>query len=577
MCGIFVCGKRESDVPGEVIQDELLPLVHNRGPDGYSDCTVRFLSWQINFWGSVLWMQGQMPELQPVKDEKGNVLLWNGDIFDGPWVPVDGRSDTRVVLERIFGSNCMPENILLSISSIKGPYSFVYWCESTQMLWFGRDHIGRHSLLCYFEDNHSFILTSVGKRNLPFIEVPVVGIFVIDFSKEFFNLTVYPWSDTSEMELHNLQNWPIPIRVSELIVKSPIQAKCPEPYSPSAEYSQIITEAVVTRCIFDALLSQTVVSDKVEQLLHCLRKAVMIRTKTHPGKCRNCLKDNMVLQSNVGECSHPKIGILFSGGLDSTVIAALAHESIPPHDSIDLFNVAFENQSKSLQNSPHFHTPDRTTGFQSSKELQSIFPQRRWNFIQINVSREELNNFRKTRIGDLIHPLVSILDDSLGCALWFACQLRGILGDSEYSSPARILLLGMGADEQFGGYMRHRTTLRHRGWSALAEEVDVELQRIATRNLGRDDRIVGDHGCQARFPFLDEDVINFVGTLPIWKRCYPSCELPPGFGDKLILRLAAWKLGLKNAAVIPKRAFQFGSRIANSKEKATDVSSRLML
>jgi len=58
-------------------------------------------------------------------------------------------------------------------------------------------------------------------------------------------------------------------------------------------------------------------------------------------------------------------------------------------------------------------------------------------------------------------------------------------------------------------------------------------------------------------------------------RCYPKPAFPPGVGDKLLLRLVAWKLGLHYAAGLPKRAFQFGSRIANSKERASDVSGRL--
>lgn len=55
----------------------------------------------------------------------------------------------------------------------------------------------------------------------------------------------------------------------------------------------------------------------------------------------------------------------------------------------------------------------------------------------------------------------------------------------------------------------------------------------------------------------------------------PVEQLKPGIGDKLLLRLVAFKLGLKQTAFEPKRAFQFGSRIANSKDRGDDISPRL--
>lgn len=51
--------------------------------------------------------------------------------------------------------------------------------------------------------------------------------------------------------------------------------------------------------------------------------------------------------------------------------------------------------------------------------------------------------------------------------------------------------------------------------------------------------------------------------------------MPPGLGDKLLLRLLAWQIGFRQAANLPKRALQFGSRIANSREKGGEVSERL--
>lgn len=51
--------------------------------------------------------------------------------------------------------------------------------------------------------------------------------------------------------------------------------------------------------------------------------------------------------------------------------------------------------------------------------------------------------------------------------------------------------------------------------------------------------------------------------------------MPSGLGDKLLLRLLACKIGFQSTANFPKRAFQFGSRIANGKENANNVSDRL--
>lgn len=63
------------------------------------------------------------------------------------------------------------------------------------------------------------------------------------------------------------------------------------------------------------------------------------------------------------------------------------------------------------------------------------------NFMfQINVSQDELKREREKVITHLISPLSTILDDSLGCALWFASRGRGLLNGSNeiYTSPARV-------------------------------------------------------------------------------------------------------------------------------------------
>nr|XP_053646974.1 asparagine synthetase domain-containing protein 1-like [Cherax quadricarinatus] len=144
-------------------------------------------------------------------------------------------------------------------------------------------------------------------------------------------------------------------------------------------------------------------------------------------------------------------------------------------------------------------------------------------------------------------------------------------------NPPQVLLCGMGADEQLGGYSRHRARFTAAGWSALLEEISLEISRIHTRNLGRDNRILSDHGRAPRFPYLDEDVVNFLNSLPVWIKA--NLYLPRGVGEKLVLRVAAAHLGLTAAAVLPKRAIQFGSRIAkleNSRERGSDPCVRLV-
>ena len=215
---------------------------------------------------------------------------------------------------------------------------------------------------------------------------------------------------------------------------------------------------------------------------------------------------------------------------------------------------------------------------QAYDEVVQLCPHVDFNLVLVNVLKSELKEMRKKRIGDLIFPLVSVLDDSIGCAIWFASRGRGVLGHDggqSYQSPARCLLLGMGADEQLGGYSKHKTAFLNGGREHLLAEVQRQIEAISERNLGRDNRVVSDHSLAGRFPYLDERVVNYLASIPLDAKM--NLALNRGVGDKIILRAAAQTLGLVRTAAEPKRAIQFGSKIAkleNSKEKGSDLALR---
>ncbi|KAF4799582.1 Asparagine synthetase domain-containing protein 1 [Turdus rufiventris] len=569
---------------------------------------------------------------QPLEDANNNIFLWNGEVFSGVHVG-NLENDTDIVFHHL--ALCSSEMDILSLfSSLQGPWSFIYYEAARHSLWFGRDYFGRRSLLWQFsnEVDSAFCLTSVSgcsESGNQWQEVPASGIFKIDLkacaTTKSLSLTLFPWKyscrekaeetcinvlDQVSKDLPNHVH--LVVNESKLCLRAPViplnktlsKASGACPGSNSSNINCVVSVETLQE-----FLAEEHKKKLVCQFIDVLNEAVKRRVL--------CLfRDPDQKTREVPSMSHKKahIAVLFSGGIDSMVIAALADKHVPLEEPIDLLNVAFmmkeraKHRGTTKRHTSHevqldllcpqegcqdldadpgthlscFDVPDRITGRAGLKELEAINPSRTWNFVEINVTLEELKKMRKQRINYLIYPLDTVLDDSIGCAMWFASRGEGFISNQgklkPYKSPAKVVLTGIGADEQLAGYSRHRVCFRKDGLEGLNKELEMELGRISSRNLGRDDRIIGDHGKEARFPFLDEDVVSFLNSLPISEKV--DLTLPRGIGEKLILRLAAKELGLTASTVLPKRAVQFGSRIAkleSNSEKASDTCNRLKL
>ncbi|KAL5553618.1 hypothetical protein UlMin_041019 [Ulmus minor] len=537
---------------------------------------------ELDFVGATLQLRGVFQIVQPLVDSSRNVLVYNGEIFGGIQIGTDEND-----IETLMGAmeNCCScnshlqkgkcscdESVKVSVvdvlSAIRGPWAIIYWQDSSRTLWFGRDAFGRRSLLVHWPtaEDSRFLLSSVspissaerssdleaehGTTNNGFWEELPCGIYSMTVDAPNLDgflvaeVKKHEWMDA---KLEQLIKWE----------RTSVEPKTPrEQHDIQSAHSDILPSE-------SGSLQASVVMP-AETVLIALRESVRRRSSLHT-----------IFQADMGDIQNElvPVAILFSGGLDSMILAALLDDCLNPRYEIDLLNVSFDGQS----------APDRISAIAGVEELRRIAPSRKWKLVEIDASLSALS-FEMKHVMSLISPSNTYMDLNIGMALWLAAGGDGWVHEGhdnsngngyqriKYRSKARILLVGSGADEQCAGYGRHRTKYRHGSWLALHEEMKLDMQRIWKRNLGRDDRCIADHGKEARFPFLDEDVIKVLLDIPLWE--ISDLDQPSGRGDKKILREVAQLLGLHEAATLPKRAIQFGSRIARESNRKNFGSNR---
>jgi len=116
----------------------------------------------------------------------------------------------------------------------------------------------------------------------------------------------------------------------------------------------------------------------------------------------------------------------------------------------------------------------------------------------------------------------------------------------------RVMALGQGLDEMFGGYSRHVRTYRSKGPEGAAVELLNDLVRSPERNFARDFKACTSAGVELRLPAVDERLLSLSLSIP------PDFKVSTDGGRKLVLRKAAEKLGLPaELARRPKKAIQY--------------------
>jgi diphthine-ammonia ligase len=224
------------------------------------------------------------------------------------------------------------------------------------------------------------------------------------------------------------------------------------------------------------------------------------------------------------------IGLLFSGGLDSTLLAYLCKRLG--------INIACYTAAVAAP------------GMKAAEDLQ--FAQRIAAELDVPLKTKSLSIEDIERYLRVIVPLIDDTDGvkiSVAVPLYAACELAKADGIT-------TLFYGLGTEELFAGYERHKRVKP----ADLNNACRSGLMAMHERDLYRDAMIAKALGVSLRAPFLAPELVDYALRMPAaYKRA--------GDEGKMILRAIARDLGLETAAGRRKRAVQYGANVVKAIER----------
>ena len=216
------------------------------------------------------------------------------------------------------------------------------------------------------------------------------------------------------------------------------------------------------------------------------------------------------------------VGAFLSGGLDSSVIAAIARKHV---DQLHTFSV----------------------GLAGSRDIEAA---RRVAAHIGSIHHEYLMTPTEVieKLPEIVHALESFDQDLVRSAIptYFCSRLA--------AEQVKVILTGEGADELFAGYAYHKTVGDP---NTLHRELCRSVATLHNINLQRVDRLTMVHGLEGRVPFLDTDFIALALTVPPELKLMAS---PDGqLVEKWILRKACEDLLPADIVWRGKEQFDEGS------------------
>lgn len=256
----------------------------------------------------------------------------------------------------------------------------------------------------------------------------------------------------------------------------------------------------------------------IKKLQRC--KAIVTDEETALKKYRESLFNSIKKRTK----GHQKIGVIFSGGVDSVLVAHIAKQM-------------------GIQVTCYVAGMSESQDVMTAKKIA--------NDLKLDLRVNELTETKiQSELTDIIKAIESTnhLQVDVAIPVFFAVKLAKEDG-------VRVMLTGQGADEIFAGYNWYPTLLEERGEVELNKSLWNDIENLYKDTLEREDKITMYHGIELRVPYLDLEVIK--STMSISERL----KIKDGH-VKYLHRKLAEQLAIPSYVVWrPKEAAQHGSNV----------------
>lgn len=221
-----------------------------------------------------------------------------------------------------------------------------------------------------------------------------------------------------------------------------------------------------------------------------------------------------------------RVGIIFSGGIDSVLVAKIASEFT---DVICY-----------------------TAGLKDSGDVRYAKLAASKIGLRIRVKELDTNDIEK-----YIPEVMETIEDRLFGQVEVAIPVYAAV-EMAHEDGLKVMLTGQGADELFGGYPWYRILVEKEGYEVFEHYMMEDILNLYRETLEREDKITMAHSIELRVPYLDPEVIKVAMRIDSRLKIRSSDDKL----GKYVHREIAKRLGVPaDLADRPKEAAQHGSGV----------------